>query len=249
MKGKYLTLLFACMAVLLLSCRSISNSEFDINLPPSSVIFSFDDGPNPHGNTTARLLDVLKKYNVKAMFVLLGRNVDENPALVKRIYEEGHYIVNHGYAGKLSKQMREAEFLDNIIMGANAITGALGKELSIKYYRPHGGFYTPRQKDICMEAGFSIIPANIRVYDAIMRRRDSNKAVNMVLKKVIRRGGGIILIHDAKGSSSGMEEKLSKYPNGTYDRSWIPGAVEEIIMRLEANGFAIADPNLILKGS
>lgn len=54
---------------------------------------TFDDGPSPVTNT---ILDTLKQENVKATFFVLGSNVDYRKDMVKRMYEEGHYVANHG---------------------------------------------------------------------------------------------------------------------------------------------------------
>lgn len=59
------------------------------------IAFTFDDGPNePY---TSEILDILKKYNVKATFFVLGKNVERYPDVAKRIVEEGHVIGNHTY--------------------------------------------------------------------------------------------------------------------------------------------------------
>ena len=52
------------------------------------VYLTFDDGPNK--NNTAKILDILKKENIHATFFLQGKNVQQNPDLVKRIYNEGN---------------------------------------------------------------------------------------------------------------------------------------------------------------
>ena len=57
---------------------------------------TFDDGPTT--TATSKVLDILKSENVKATFFVLGKHVKENPDLVKRAYQEGHYIANHGYS-------------------------------------------------------------------------------------------------------------------------------------------------------
>ena len=57
------------------------------------VAITFDDGPNP--KSTQRLLDGLKERNVKATFFLVGKNIEGNEDIVKRMYEEGHLIGNH----------------------------------------------------------------------------------------------------------------------------------------------------------
>ena len=57
---------------------------------------TFDDGSTT--TATSKVLDILKSENVKATFFVLGKHVKENPDLVKRAYQEGHYIANHGYS-------------------------------------------------------------------------------------------------------------------------------------------------------
>ena len=56
---------------------------------------TFDDGPTT--KATAKILDILKEEDVKATFFVVGKHVKEHPELVKREYDEGHYIANHGY--------------------------------------------------------------------------------------------------------------------------------------------------------
>lgn len=56
---------------------------------------TFDDGPTL--KETGKILDILKEEEVKATFFVVGKHVKEHPELVKRAFEEGHYIANHGY--------------------------------------------------------------------------------------------------------------------------------------------------------
>ena len=49
------------------------------------------------------ILDLLKEQNVKANFFVLGSRVELYPQIVKREYEEGHYIANHGYSHTYSQ--------------------------------------------------------------------------------------------------------------------------------------------------
>src|SRR4051794_12126671 len=57
---------------------------------PSKIAFTFDDGPDPY--YTPILLDLLKKYNVKATFFVLGSKAEQHPGLIQRIHNEGHLI-------------------------------------------------------------------------------------------------------------------------------------------------------------
>jgi len=222
--------------LLLCSCRTINRNRAELNIPHSVVYFSFDDGPNVKDDTTARLLDVLKQYQIKAMFCLLGVNVEQAPDLVRRIYDEGHCIVNHGYSDKWAVGMSDKEFRNNLLRGETAISAALGKELYPKLYRPQGGFYLKRQEKILRDAGYTIIPATVRVYDAVITGREKDRAVREVTGKALKQGGGIILLHDARDSWTRAEKELAKNNNGDFDRSWIPQAVEEIIIILLDRG-------------
>ena len=59
------------------------------------VFLTFDDGPTQ--TVTPLILDLLKQENIKATFFVLGTRAKANPELIKREFEEGHYIANHGH--------------------------------------------------------------------------------------------------------------------------------------------------------
>ncbi|MCD8540485.1 MAG: polysaccharide deacetylase family protein, partial [Leadbetterella sp.] len=59
------------------------------------IALTFDDGP---GEYTGAILDLLKEFNGKASFFLIGRQVEKYPGLVQRILSEGHTIGNHTYS-------------------------------------------------------------------------------------------------------------------------------------------------------
>ena len=65
------------------------------------VFLTFDDGPSK--DVTPQILDILKENDVKATFFVLGARVDLYPETLKRAFDEGHYIANHGYSHKYSK--------------------------------------------------------------------------------------------------------------------------------------------------
>ena len=221
------------------TCQSINSSNTKLGVLPSHVIFSFDDGPNVLDDTTARLLDVLKKYEIHALFSLLGENAEAYPDLVRRIHGEGHYIVNHGYSDKWASTMGKDEFRENLLKGEAAISAALGSEMNPKLYRPHGGFYSGGQKKICLEEGYTIVSSSVRVYDAVLKSEGKEKAVRQTIEKIEKQNGGILLLHDGRDSNSRMEGEMKKNSHSAFDRSWIPEAAEEIILALLERGFIL----------
>ena len=60
---------------------------------PGEVALSFDDGPD--ATWTPQILDILKKKNVSGTFFMIGAAAQNNVALVRRVYREGHEIGNH----------------------------------------------------------------------------------------------------------------------------------------------------------
>jgi len=242
MRNKFAPLI---LLFFLCSCMSINRGRAELNIPLNAVYFSFDDGPNAHGGTTARLLDVLKKYQIKAVFCLLGENAERCPDLVKRIYNEGHYIANHGYSDKWASKMNKEEFRNNLIKGDAAISAALGHDVQPKLYRPQGGFYKPAHEKIIKDEGYILVPGSIRAYDAVLDGTKKSKVVEQVVKKTEEQGGGIILLHDARDSHFLMEAELAKNPDGVFNRSWIPDAVEEIITILLSKGFILDNRDIL----
>jgi peptidoglycan/xylan/chitin deacetylase (PgdA/CDA1 family) len=226
------------------SCRTISQSMEKTNLPERTVVLTFDDGPNAHEDTTARLLDVLAKYQVHAMFALLGENAARNPELVRRIHDEGHIIVNHGFSDKFVIRMKADEFETNLILGEEAIVSALGENLSPLLYRPQGGFYNKTLRNIWESRGYTLIPSNIRVYDAAKNASSKDRIIQTILEAVDARKGGVVLLHDARESWQLAEKKLAGDPEGVFNRSWIPEAVEELILKLLERGYRISSPGI-----
>jgi peptidoglycan/xylan/chitin deacetylase (PgdA/CDA1 family) len=225
---------------ILSSCRSLNCPKRQINLPDKYVVFTFDDGPNPQGDTTARLLDVLKKYRIQAMFALLGENVDHSPDLVRRIRDEGHYIINHGYYDTWAVTMDREFFLLNLEMGGQAISAALGESLNPRLYRPQGGFYKKYHEKIWRSQGYTLIPSTARPYDAVKDERNMDRIVYSLVEKIDAQDGGVVMLHDGRDSHYKIEAVLKKHPYGQYNRSWIPEAVEKLILNLQAKGYALS---------
>src|SRR5690625_2778994 len=75
------------------------------------VYLTFDNGYEE--GYTETVLNILQEHNVPATFFVTGHYVKSEPALIKRMVDEGHIIGNHSYHHpdftKLSKQKMEDE--------------------------------------------------------------------------------------------------------------------------------------------
>lgn len=109
-----------------INLANIYNSE------KKRVFLTFDDGPSK--SVTTAILDILKQENIKASFFVLGSRVELNPSVVKRAYDEGHYLASHGYSHVYSKIYANPQsVLDEYNKSVTSIRNALGEQ----EYNPH----------------------------------------------------------------------------------------------------------------
>src|SRR5258708_1645988 len=87
------------------------------------IYLSFDDGPHPLATTF--VLDELKKYNAKATFFCIGKNVAAYPDLYKRILSEGHATGNHTYDHLNGWKTNDKLYFDNIAKAEKYIDSSM----------------------------------------------------------------------------------------------------------------------------
>lgn len=138
------------------------------------VYLTFDDGPS--NNITPQILEILKNEDVKATFFVLGSRVEIYPELVKKEFEEGHYIANHGYSHVYQNIYASKEaILDEYNYTERIIKVAIGnEEYSSHLFRFPGGSEGGKYKKVKNEAkellkanGIEFINWNALTNDAV----------------------------------------------------------------------------------
>ena len=162
-------------------CNNPSETE-------KKIALTFDDGPSEF---TLEVLELLKKYNAKATFFCIGKNVEAHPEIIKQIIAEGHLVGNHSY--------NHSHFFD--FYNAKRITEELQKTdlllekytlKKINFFRPPYGVTTPSIRRALKLTGHKVIGWNIRSLDGGTKNQD------LILNRIIKRvsPGGIVLLHD-----------------------------------------------------
>jgi len=155
------------------------------------VALTFDDGPSPIW--TPKILDELKKADVKATFFMLGEHVGRYPEMARRVAEEGHEIGNHTYShhvliyykmDELEKEIRDAE---------KAIKNITGQ--TVRYFRPPKAWLTAEEKRKIEQMGYKIVLWNLNSKDWVTF--DDKYIIKYILQHI--RPGDIILFHDSGG--------------------------------------------------
>lgn len=167
------------------------------------VFLTFDDGPSEA--VTPYILDKLKEHNIKATFFVLGNRVKANPELVKRAYDEGHYIANHGYSHKYSKIYASYDALINEYNETEkAIQKALGNDsYSSNLFRFPGGSSGGEYDEIKKKIKKELNNNDIAYLDWNALTNDSagantkEKIMENLKETVGNKNNVVVLMHDA----------------------------------------------------
>lgn len=189
------------------------------------IYLTFDDGPSK--DITPQILDILKENDVKATFFVLGARVDLYPETLKREFNEGHYIANHGYSHEYSRiyENRDTVF-DEFNQCEVSIKNALGnQEYNSFLFRFPGGSRGGRYEKVKAEArqlleeyGVAYTNWNCLTGDAA-----GNKTKDACIQEMLESKGDqnsiILLMHDANDKSQTVEalpEIIQYYKNEGY---------------------------------
>ena len=166
------------------------------------IWLTFDDGPS--ANLTPKVLDILKKENVKATFFVINYS-QSNEHLIKRIVAEGHTIGIHGYSHEYSKIYKSKDtFMNNIYTLQDKIYKSTGvKSMYIRF--PGGSSNTVSRKyckGIMTELTKEVLSKGFKYFDWNISSGDAGGAKNAkavyknVTKNLSKKRGNLVLCHD-----------------------------------------------------
>ena len=151
------------------------------------LYLTFDDGPHPQ--VTNFVLDELLKYNAKATFFCIGRNVVKNPLIFNRILTEEHGVANHTHDHLDGWKTPNATYLQNILEASKYIDSDL--------FRPPYGRITAKQQKQLQTANkpFKIVMWSVLSGDFDITIT-SEQCCENVLKNA--KSGSVIVFHDSE---------------------------------------------------
>lgn len=198
----------ALVAAALLLLARFSFPAFSAPAAPSGrekrIALTFDDGPHPY--RTDRLLSLLARYEVRATFFVIGRNVELYPQVLKRVVAAGHEIGNHTYS---HLKMKKADCTS--IAAELEKTAALTEQVAgvrPTLFRPPEGVRSSAVTAAAQREGLSLVLWTIDT-------RDWAHASASRIEREILSGaadGAIILCHDYTtgewGTPAGLERAI-----------------------------------------
>lgn len=159
---------------------------------------TFDDGPSK--KTTPLVLDTLKKHGIKATFFVVGTSVEENPDILKEIYDQGHQIGNHSYSHSYGYIYANVDnFMKDMYKAEELIKSVVGDEFDSKIMRFPGGSFEAKKdpmKNAVLNAGYNYIDWNALNGDAEGVSISEENLVNRLKETVAGKKKIVILMHD-----------------------------------------------------
>ena len=183
---------------------------FEPNPGEQIVYLTFDDGPDD--KNTPAILDILKNENVPATFYVLGVMVEQNPEVLKRIFEEGHAIGNHSYDHDYKKlYVSPWAFIEQFIKTDEIIQTIVGvRPLIIRAPGGTAGVFDANYWEMLKTMGYVEHDWNIVTQDATPQRPNASTQINNILRQLGQNppNNVILLMH----SNAGKEETVKALP-------------------------------------
>ena len=182
--------------------------------PGRVIALTFDDGPSP--DWTPLVLEILRRFAIKATFCTVGYNQRRHPELVREELAEGNTLCNHTshhpMLDRLPPEQVTAEITDNAA-DLRAITGQ-----DAQFFRAPGGRLTPQVIDVAHRIGERVLGWNVDPKDYL--RPPPEVLRDRILGAA--KPGAVVILHDGGGVRASTVAMLP-----------------ELLLRLIAAGYAI----------
>ena len=172
------------------------------------VYLTFDDGPSSNSD---QILDILKDYDVKATFFVVGKTDERSVKAYQRIVEEGHTLAMHSYSHRYDEIYESKEAFARDL---NSLQEYLYETTGVwpRIYRfPGGSSNTVSKVDMqelieyLTDIGITYFDWNVASGDAVSRTLPAETIVNNCLSGIEKQKESVILMHDASNKETTIE--------------------------------------------
>ncbi len=179
------------------------------------VLYLTFDAGYENGNT-AKILDTLKKHDVKATFFLVGNYIEKNADLVRRMVDEGHIVGNHTMHHRDMSKLRDPQvFRQELTDLENLFQQTTGKEMP-KFYRPPQGVYSEENLKMAKEMGYKTVFWSLAYADWNQNAQPTRQqAFDKLLPRI--HNGAVVLLHSTSATNGEiLDELLTKWESMGY---------------------------------
>jgi len=211
----------------------VGHMQYADSLPlnDKEVVLTFDDGPIlPYSN---EILDILASQCVKVTYFMVGEMARAYPAVVRRVYEEGHTIGTHSEDHPTHfGQLPVAKMRREIDSGISDVGAALGDPKYLApFFRIPGLARSDLVESELAARGLTVFSSDT-VADDWHRHIKPNQIIALAMRRLEALGKGILLLHDIHPATVAALPGLLKQlkDNGFHIVQVVPAASYEIAM-------------------
>ncbi|WP_050614020.1 delta-lactam-biosynthetic de-N-acetylase [Bacillus testis] len=177
------------------------------------LYLTFDNGYE--NGYTAKILDVLKKQNVPAIFFVTGHYLETAPDLAKRMVEEGHLIGNHSWHHPDMTTLSQTKMLEEL-SSVQKKTQELTGQKSMMYLRPPRGIFSEKTLNITNKAGYINVFWSLAYKDwDVKNQKGASYAYQQITSQV--HPGAIMLIHSiSKDNAEALDAVITDLKKKGY---------------------------------
>jgi peptidoglycan/xylan/chitin deacetylase (PgdA/CDA1 family) len=172
--------------------------------PGRSLNITIDDGPDPVW--TPKVLAVLKKHDVKAVFCMVGPQAAAHPDLVRQVVAAGHKLCDHTTDHNTAMDHRPQDYQSRQILDAQKMIEDAAGGTKVAYYRAPGGAFTPYSRQLAAGAGMRPLGWNIDSKDF---ESGSVEAIEATVRGEMA-NGPTVLFHDGGGNRALTVQALDR---------------------------------------
>ena len=210
-----------CLQCLSLAAKAQARVYRSVQTDTMKIAITFDDGPHPH--LTARILDILDRYGVRATFFMVGENIENYPEAAREVIRRGHEIGNHTYSHRNLLGLCQAAVGEEIEHCEDALEELC--EYRAHLFRPPQGGLTPLVEQYSELGDYTLVLWSLDTRDWESKSRE--QITHAVLSHV--QAGDIILMHDYIGTNSQTPEALELILPKLLERGFEPTTVSDLL--------------------
>ncbi len=194
--------------------------DFSWQTSNNKILLTLDDGPNP--KSTEKILNLLSKLKIKALFFCVGKNIEQYSEWVKNILNEGHTIGNHTFNHKILTGLNKEDSLEEI----NSFNSLMLEEYEhkVKCFRPPFGRINFKTKKLMNETEMKCVMWNLLTYDYKMDIKKVKFSIDNYLQK-----NSIIVLHDSNKTEDIIEDSVKYIADAASKNGLDFGVPEECL--------------------
>ena len=200
-----------------------------IPIEKKKIALTFDDGPT--SDETVQILDLLKEYDAKATFFVVGSRVERHASIIEREIREGHEVGNHTFHHLIwDRNVSEKQLIKEIKLTQKAISNISGYQPSL--FRPVQGFYNQKLVDVVEQSSLQVV-----LWSQKHDTRDWDRpGVNYIVQNVLNdiENGDIILLHDHVNGKSQTILALKRILPALKEKGYECVTISELLKTFES---------------